>query len=125
MVGQDVTPETGLFERAQELAAIDAAVTAATGSAGGFTILEGPAGIGKTSLLAEARARAADAGMRVLEARASELESAFSFGVVRQLFEPVLARAPEKERSKMLEGAAANAGRLFSSDAPAVGAELE
>ena len=59
----------------------------------------GAGGIGKTSLLAEGRARAAASGLTVLYARASELEAAFSFGVVRQLFEAAVATASEEEQS--------------------------
>ena len=51
---------------------------------------KGPGGIGKTRLLAAARGAAREAGMRTLHARASELERSFTFGVVRQLFEPAL-----------------------------------
>jgi hypothetical protein len=39
-------------------------------------VLEGPAGIGKTRLLAAARSAALDAGVRVLAARASEKRTA-------------------------------------------------
>jgi len=41
---------------------------------GGLTMIEGPAGIGKTSLLRAVRAQAEQAGMRVLSGRGSELE---------------------------------------------------
>jgi DNA-binding CsgD family transcriptional regulator len=53
-------------------------------------VIEGAAGIGKTSLL-EVAARASDA--RVLVARAGELERELPFGVIRQLLEPVLTPA--------------------------------
>jgi predicted ATPase len=67
-------------------------------------LIEGPAGIGKTRLLAAARERGAR-GMTVLTARCSELEREFSFGAIRQLFEPV-ARDAER-RARLLAGAAA------------------
>ena len=51
--------------------------------------------------------------MRVLTARGGEREHEFSFGVVRQLFEPVLALAPREEREELLVGAAALAAPLF------------
>src|ERR1700751_1126577 len=54
-------------------------------------LLEGRAGIGKTSLTEVACTRAAELGYEVLRARGSELESGFAFGVVRQLFERRLA----------------------------------
>jgi DNA-binding CsgD family transcriptional regulator len=69
-------------------------------------VIEGPAGIGKTALLAAARIAAADSGMRVLRSRGTELERDFAFGVVRQLFEPPLAEASELERGDLLQAAA-------------------
>jgi len=63
----------------------------------GSSVLEGPAGIGKTALLVAARTPAAERGMRVLRSRATEMETNFAFGVVRQLFEPPLAEASELE----------------------------
>src|SRR4051812_25856890 len=87
----DGDPRTGLLERGRELAAINRLCRASRDGAGEALLLEGPAGIGKSSLLAAARTEGEAAGLRVLTARASELESGFGFGVVRQLFEPVLA----------------------------------
>jgi len=104
-----------LLERGEELAAVDAAIAGARTNAGRFVVIEGPAGIGKTSVLAEGRARAAGSGLTVLQARGSELEAAFSFGVVRQLFETAVAQAVPEERSRLLDGAAAQAARLFAS----------
>ena len=51
--------------------------------------------------------------MRILGARAGEFESGFAFGVVRQLFEPLLATAPREVREDLLSGAAALAEPLF------------
>ena len=110
---RDVQP--ALLERAEELAAVDAAIASAKGGAGRLAIIEGPAGIGKTSLLAEGRVRAATSGLTVLYARASELEAAFSFGVVRQLFEAAVATASGEAQSRLLSDAAAPAARLFGS----------
>ncbi len=107
--------QPALLERADELAAVEAAVAGAKAGAGTLAVIEGPAGIGKTSLLAEGRARAASSGLTVLYARASELEAAFSFGVVRQLFEAAVATASEDVDSRFLGGAAAPAARLFGS----------
>jgi DNA-binding CsgD family transcriptional regulator len=73
--------------------------------------MQGPAGIGKTRLMAIARAEADRAGMRVLAARGSELEREFAYGLVRQLFEPAL--ASEAERAKLLSGAAGQASALL------------
>ena len=86
-------------------------------------MIEGPAGIGKTSILAEGRARAEDSGLTVLQARGSELESAFSFGAVRQLFEAAVAQRSEDERVALLSGAAVQAARLFVHGGAAEAAE--
>ena len=64
---------------------------------GRLVMVEGPAGIGKSRLLAELRAHAAAAGTTVLAARGSELEREFGFGVVRQLLE-TLRRGPRGGR---------------------------
>jgi DNA-binding CsgD family transcriptional regulator/predicted negative regulator of RcsB-dependent stress response len=73
---------------------------------GGLLLINGPAGIGKTALIRAASARARLAGIRVLSARCSQLEAGFSFGVARQLFEPLLAAAGPAERKTLLAGAA-------------------
>src|SRR5262249_24825066 len=80
---------------------------------GGLVAIEGSAGVGKTSLLAEARRIAGESGLRVISARCSELEQEFAFGVVRQLFEPVLVAASEVERAELLAGAADLSAPLF------------
>ncbi len=94
----------GLFERAAELARIDALLGAARVGRGGVLLITGPAGIGRTALLEAARQRARRAGMQVLSARGRELESGFSFGVARQLFEPLLAGAGAAQRETLLAG---------------------
>ena len=75
--------------------------------------MEGPAGIGKSALLAVARDAAGAEGFRVLRARGAELEREFAFGVVRQLVEPVVAGASEGERSQLLDGPPGLAARLL------------
>jgi DNA-binding CsgD family transcriptional regulator len=109
-----------LLERVAELTTLDEAIAGAQSAEGRVLVIEGPPGIGKTSLLAEGRARADVAGLSVLHARSSELEMTFSFGVVRQLFEQVLARAEPDQLAELLDGAAAHAGRLFRPDADVV-----
>jgi DNA-binding CsgD family transcriptional regulator len=101
-----------LLERDAELAAIEALISAAP-SGGRLLAIEGPPGIGKTSLVAQAKGRAEEAGARALGARGSELERAFSYGVIRQLFEPFLAGLSGEERAELLAGAAAPATSLF------------
>jgi DNA-binding CsgD family transcriptional regulator len=96
----------GLCEREDELARVDALLTATRAGRGGVLLITGPAGIGKTALLGAAREHASQAGMQVLAGRGGELESGFSFGVARQLFEPLLADAGATEREALLAGAA-------------------
>src|SRR4051812_26064251 len=99
-----------LLERERELAEIDRLVADAAGGTGSMALVEGPPGIGKTRLIAEARRRGAEAGLRVLSARGGELEREFAFGVVRQLFEPAVGG---EEGPSLLDGAAAPARVIF------------
>ena len=116
-----VAAATGpLLERSEGLARIESALADARAGRGRFVVIEGPAGIGKTALLAAARTAAADGGMRVLRSRGTELERDFAFGVVRQLFEPPLAEASELDRADLLQaGAGVAAGLLGLPGAPA------
>jgi DNA-binding CsgD family transcriptional regulator len=107
-----IAVQAELLERDAELAALDTLASGASGW-GRLLAIEGPPGIGKTSLILETRQRAQDGGTRVLSARGSELETAFSFGVVRQLFEPLLAQLAESERADLLNGAAELATPIF------------
>jgi DNA-binding CsgD family transcriptional regulator len=100
-----------LLERDAELAAVKGIVGVA--SAGRLLVIEGPPGIGKTALMAEAKAVAREGDLPVLSARGSELERSFSYGVVRQLFEPYLASLPPPARAELLTGAASLAAPLF------------
>jgi DNA-binding CsgD family transcriptional regulator len=102
-----------VLEREAELERIDAAVARARAGSGSLLVVEGPAGIGKSSLVAAARAAAAAAGLRVLAARGAELERDFAFGVARQLFEPALAEMPVAARVEVLQGPAGVAGRAL------------
>ena len=71
-----VAASTGaLLERSEELARIESALADARTGRGRFVVVEGPAGIGKTALLAAARTAAAESGMRVLRSRATEMET--------------------------------------------------
>src|SRR5262252_1669126 len=102
-----------LLEREPEVSAIRELVRSARGGTGGLLVAEGSAGMGKTRLLGEARAAAEAAGLEVVAARGGELEQGFAFGIVRQLFEPLLARASSAGRADLMTGAAALARPLF------------
>jgi DNA-binding NarL/FixJ family response regulator len=100
-----------LLERDDELAAVGRVV-----ARGGVLVVEGGAGIGKTALLDAECRRAGAAGYEVLRARGSELEMAFAFGVVRQLFERRVADADADERDQLLVGPASAAWPLLSGE---------
>ena len=79
--------DSQLLERTDELGAIRQVLGDASEGRGGIVLIEGAAGVGKTSLVSAGRALAGGDGVRVLWARGRELEREFGFGVVRQLFE--------------------------------------
>ena len=102
------SPTTGasssyaLLERERELAAVQQLIQ----HGGGVLLVEGRAGVGKTSLLEAAARCAREADWDVLRARGSQLETDFAFGVVRQLFERRLAAMRAHEREVLLAGSA-------------------
>jgi DNA-binding SARP family transcriptional activator len=96
-----------LLEREQELDELHSAWELARGGHGRLVVVEGPASSGKSALLRAATDGARAAGLRVLGARASELERGLAFGAIRQLFETVVTAAGPAEREGLLAGAAA------------------
>jgi DNA-binding NarL/FixJ family response regulator len=103
-----------LLERDREVESLRSALAHTANGGGRLALVEGPAGIGKSRLLAELRNAAQEDDMRVLTARGSELEREFPFGVVRQLFEPPLTDGEARER--WLAGAAAPARAIFEAE---------
>src|ERR1700751_2646471 len=95
-----------LLERHAELGRLRELVDSAARGRGAAVLLDGPAGMGKTSLVAAA-GLAADRDLRSLAARGGELERDFAYGVVRQLFEAPVAAAAPATRQSWLQGAAA------------------
>jgi len=108
------TEASELLEREPELGAMDETIAAAARGAGGLVVVEAPAGLGKTGLLAGARRAAGAYDVTVLSARGGELERDFAFGVVRQLFEAPLAALADAERDRVAGGPAAQAAALLS-----------
>jgi AAA ATPase domain len=100
-----------LVERDGELHELDRLVQGALAGQPMLALVEGPAGIGKSRLLTAAREKATTAGFRVLGARGSDLERELPFGIVRQLFEPVLVDVDQRRR--WLSGPAEPAARVF------------
>lgn len=80
----------GLVERDCELGVLREAMDAARHGAGRVVLIEGPPGIGKSSLLAVSLELAGAAGLGRLRARGEPLEQRFAYGLVRQLLQPAL-----------------------------------
>ena len=106
----------GLLERVRELDTLRAGLSRARATDGALLLIEGPPGVGKTALMREARTEAERAQVRPLEARGSELEQPFAFGVVRQLLEPVVREAAGRTGTDLFAGGAGPAARLFEPD---------
>ncbi|GGL86797.1 hypothetical protein GCM10010129_33240 [Streptomyces fumigatiscleroticus] len=110
---QPITGQGPPLERRRELRALDTALTrlrdAADGATregrqGGVLAFTGPAGLGKTTLVGQARVRAAAHGCTVLAGRGGEHEQELAFRMVRQLMQPALAAMDEPERRAFLGG---------------------
>ncbi|WP_318656158.1 ATP-binding protein [Streptomyces resistomycificus] len=99
------TPHRLLLERHRELESLDSALAELCETAGGvprspvseLVTFAGPAGMGKTTLVAAARTRAAARGCTVLSSKGAENEHGLAFRVVRQLMQPALAAMDETE----------------------------
>jgi hypothetical protein len=100
---QSIGKHRTLLERDRELRALDSALSdlcdpvdgVARARRGGLLALAGSAGLGKTTLMAEARARAMALGCTVLSGKGGEKEQELAFRVVRQLVQPILATMGE------------------------------
>lgn len=108
----DVDP---LVDRDFELTALRAVFEDAIGGRSRAVLVEGPPGIGKSRLLSELRTLRGRSNATICVARGSEMEREFGFGVVRQLFEPVLRDAAR--RARLLNGSAASAALVFDTNA--------
>jgi DNA-binding CsgD family transcriptional regulator len=110
-----------LIERELELDTVERLLAGARTDSGGAVVFEGPAGIGKSSLLAAARVAVPE--LRPLSARGSELERELPFGIVRQLLEPTVVASDADESDALFAGAAALAKPVFFAPDPVTGAE--
>jgi DNA-binding CsgD family transcriptional regulator len=102
-----VTPQPDtLLDRSEERKRLDGLLAAlAKDGTGGVVLVEGPAGIGKSSLVAAALEEV-PAGFTVLRAHGTELESGLAFGAARDLFGEAVARLPAAEREQLFDGPA-------------------
>ena len=108
---------SSLLERERELAVLERCLAATCGGRGMVVVVEGPAGIGKTTLLRAGRTLAGARGVSALSARGTPLEQDFSYGVVRQLYER-FSLAGGAESGELATGAATLALRAFTDVEP-------
>ena len=114
----------GLLERDDELATLDRVVRAATRGVGALAVVSGQAGIGKSSLLDVVATRANTAGLQVLRARASSLEQDFTFGIVHQVFGPLVLGSTPEVTDRWYRGAASGSRKIVESPAPVADEEV-
>lgn len=105
-----------LRERDNELAHIDELIADAREGRGGLLFIEAGAGLGKSSLAAEASGRAVSAGLTVLSARGVVMERELGFGAVRQLFRKTLSERSSDQLAALLTGVAGLAGPVLLGD---------
>src|SRR5262245_30176556 len=96
--------DTQLLEREPELTLIEDLLDDGHRGQGALLLVEGPAGIGKSSLLRAAGERAKADGLTVLAATGRDAVRDFAFGACLQLFERVVAEPGRGE--DLLVGAA-------------------
>ncbi|MER7577538.1 AAA family ATPase [Streptomyces sp. NPDC126514] len=97
-----------LHERTAELGALQSGLARARSGSGQVIVAVGPPGIGKTTLLTQARHMAA-AHCQVAVARADRLHQHLPFAVVRQLLQPLLAHLTASQRQRWISPAASRA----------------
>jgi DNA-binding NarL/FixJ family response regulator len=107
-----------LLEREGELRLLTRRLDDALDGAGSLVVVEGPAGIGKTTLLRATAQRAEERGMTVLRGRGGVLERHLEYGVVRQLLERPLLRTDAATQARLLAGPAAPAAAVLGLAAP-------
>ncbi|GIF76678.1 ATP-binding protein [Asanoa siamensis] len=108
-----------MIGRDAELAVLVTALDAVAAGDGALLVVEGPAGIGKTTLLDATAARARHRGITVLRARGNPLERDFPFGIARQLFAPLQTGPSWPD---LCRGPAALADRVLGAVPPPAGA---
>ncbi len=97
--------ELVLLERESELDALGQALASAVEGRGSVVAVEGPPGIGKSSLVASCLELARERDMYAISVRATELERSYPFGIVRQTADSVALDKSDEERSALFSGA--------------------
>jgi len=103
-----------LLDRDVELGELGRRLAEARAGSGRVIVVAGPAGIGKSTLLAAASVAARADGAVVLRARCSPLEQHAAWGMARRLFDPLRTRPDWEE---LTAGAAGLAERVLAPEA--------
>lgn len=103
---------TALIERDAAISVLQRAVRAAAEGEGSLILVEGAAGLGRSSLLDAAAAEAQVAGLLTLRASGGEVEQATTFSIVTDLLRP----AVDPNDVEIFRGAAKLARPLFTSE---------
>src|SRR5215212_8784849 len=106
MDSRTTAPDPELLERESELLVLDHALAKAVDGRGSVVAVEGPPGIGKSSLVTACLERARERGMYTIAVRATELERSYPYGIVRQTADSVTLDKTQEERSALFTGAA-------------------
>ena len=102
-----------LIERERELELVGEAVAKAAAGDGQLIVIEGPIGVGKSTLLGAVRQAGRSGGLCVAGARGSEVERGLGWGVVHDLFTPMLNRLDEVQTARVFQGAARTASAIL------------
>lgn len=103
-----------LLERDRELEILRSLIARARKGRGSIALVEGPAGIGKSTLLQQLGEETDETtGVAFLKGQSSPLEAELGFGVALQLFGPAVYAQESQSRSDLFVGAAAAAKNLF------------
>src|SRR5215217_7121798 len=110
--------DPNLLERESELDALDRALAGAIAGRGSVVAIQGPPGIGKSSLVNSSLELARAREMYTISVRATELERSYPYGIVRQTADTVTLDKSEEERAALFTGAAKLALPILDPGAP-------
>ncbi|MDQ2896218.1 MAG: AAA family ATPase [Actinomycetota bacterium] len=113
-----------LLERERELEWLVGQLESARNGHGGVALVLAAAGLGKTTLLREARTLGRERGLSVFTARGAELERESPFGLTRQLLERVRGALRPEERDELGRGAAGVASSLLDGSGAPTGGDI-
>ncbi|MEV6910219.1 AAA family ATPase [Amycolatopsis sp. NPDC051071] len=99
--------DNGILEREEDLGRCSAVLESVRTRAGATVVIEGPAGIGKSELVARVCAEAAARGIVPLAVRGNQRDRTLAFGAARTLLARWVAGRPVREQKTLFAGAAA------------------